>query len=141
VPYSRPETADVFLRAARAVVLPYRHHDGSSGIMLQAAAAGRPVLVPDRGLMAWRTRRFGLGETFADGDLAGMRRGFRSLLEVAQSGAGSSGVAYGRCFSPRDVHASLRLAVTGKGPGAPLPQDHLPLVSESPAVTSPGVRE
>ncbi len=52
--YSSPETAAAFLRAARCVVLPYRGHDGSSGVMLQALDAGRPVLVPDRGLMAYR---------------------------------------------------------------------------------------
>ena len=31
--------------------------------MLQALAAGRPVLVPDRGLMACRVRTFGFGTT------------------------------------------------------------------------------
>ena len=52
-PYDDASTADVFLRAARCVVLPYRDHDGSSGVMLQALAAGRPVLVPDEG--SWAT--------------------------------------------------------------------------------------
>ena len=51
-------------------------HLGSSGAMLQALMAGRPVLVPDQGLMAWRVRNFGLGLTYVPGDRRDMRYKF-----------------------------------------------------------------
>ncbi len=77
--YESFETARVTLRAARCVVLPYPQHLGSSGAMLQALSAGRPVLVPDQGLMAWRVRNFGLGLTYAPGDRRDMRYKFLLL--------------------------------------------------------------
>jgi glycosyltransferase involved in cell wall biosynthesis len=83
-PYESFETASVTLRAARCVVLPYPRHLGSSGAMLQALAAGRPVLVPDQGLMAWRVRTFGLGLTYAPGDWRDLRYKF-SLLQTTPS--------------------------------------------------------
>jgi hypothetical protein len=78
-PYESFETARVTLQAARCVVLPYPRHLGSSGAMLQALMAGRPVLVPDQGLMAWRVRNFGLGLTYAPGDWRDMRYKFLLL--------------------------------------------------------------
>jgi glycosyltransferase involved in cell wall biosynthesis len=77
--YQRFETAQVTFGAARCVVLPYEDHLGSSGVMLQALMAGRPVLVPDQGLMAWRVRNFGLGLTFAPGNWRDMRHKFTVL--------------------------------------------------------------
>lgn len=130
-PYLWPGTADAFFRAAPCVVLPYRQHYGSSGIMLQAVAAGRPVLVPDRGLMAWRVRTFGLGETYRDGDFADMARQFRALC--ARSPAVYEGRLrrYAECFSRDQVAAAIAAAVTGSGPGARLPQDATPVVAPS----------
>lgn len=84
--YQSFETARVTLAAARCVVLPYRgEHLTSSGAMLQTLMAGRPVLVPDRGLMSSRVRRFGLGQTFAPDDWQDMREKF---LELDSSLAG-----------------------------------------------------
>lgn len=77
--YQSFETARVTLGAAKCVVLPYAAHLGSSGVMLQSLMAGRPVLVPDQGLMAWRVRNFGLGLTFAPGDWRDMRYRFSVL--------------------------------------------------------------
>lgn len=48
--------------------------------MFQALAVGKPVLVPDQGLMGWRVRNFGLGLTFSSGDFRDMRYKF-SLLQ------------------------------------------------------------
>jgi glycosyltransferase involved in cell wall biosynthesis len=78
-PYEDFETAQTTLRAARCVVLPYHQHLGSSGVMLQALMAGRPLLVPDQGLMAWRVRNFDLGLTFVPGDWRDMRNKFSIL--------------------------------------------------------------
>ncbi len=53
----------------------------SSGTMLQALEAGKPVLVPGAGLVGWRTEKFGLGETYRyldEQDLARAWRAFRN---------------------------------------------------------------
>jgi len=60
---SRP-TVRLFFESCTYVVLPYRNHLGSSGVMLQAIYFGKPVLVPDSGLMAARTRQYQLGLTY-----------------------------------------------------------------------------
>ena len=43
--------------------LPYRQHIGSSGILVRAAAYGRPVLASDWGWIGQATQQFGLGST------------------------------------------------------------------------------
>ena len=121
-PYLDAATADVFLRAARCVVLPYRGHEGSSGVMLQALAAGRPVLVPDRGLMAYRVRTFGLGATFTDGDEADLRRRFRELEEHGSEPFAGALARYMDYFARPQLVAALESAVTGEGDGARLPR-------------------
>jgi glycosyltransferase involved in cell wall biosynthesis len=77
------DTAQATFGAARCVVLPYEDHLGSSGVMLQALMAGRPVLVPDQGLMACRVRSFGLGLTFVPGDYRDMRHKFTVLQNTS----------------------------------------------------------
>jgi glycosyltransferase involved in cell wall biosynthesis len=125
VHYSSPQTAERFLAAARCVVLPYREHDGSSGVMLQAVAAGRPVLVPDRGLMGWRVRAFGVGEVYEDGDWAALRRSFLRLCERGPQPYEAALAAYASCFTREQVERAIRRAVTGAGRAARLPQDLL----------------
>lgn len=120
--YERPETAGEFLRAAACVALPYRRHLGSSGVMLQAVAAGRPVLVPDEGLMAFRTSSFGLGVTFPAGDEAAFRRAFRAQLTRRPEVFAPRLRAFTACFAPARLEAAVRAALTGTGPGAVLPQ-------------------
>ena len=133
-PYVRPETADVFLRAGTCVALPYRRHLGSSGVMLQAAAAGRPVVVPDEGLMAFRTASFGLGITYAAGDDRALRRAFRALLSRRPEAYAPRLRAFTACFAPARVEAAVLAGLTGSGPGAELPQHAF-------AMPSPGRRQ
>jgi hypothetical protein len=121
-PYLDPATADVFLRAARCVVLPYRGHDGSSGVMLQALAAGRPVLVPDRGLMGHRVRTFGLGVTYRDGDEGGLRRRFRELQARGPEPYAAPLAGFMRYFARPQLVAALANALSDEGEGARLPQ-------------------
>ena len=121
-PYVRPETADVFLRAGACVALPYRRHLGSSGVMLQAVAAGRPVLVPDEGLMAFRAVSFGLGATFPAGDEAALRRAFRAQLTRRPEALAPRLRAFTACFAPAQLEAAVRAALNGTGLGAALPQ-------------------
>jgi hypothetical protein len=120
-PYLEPATPRMFLEAARCVVLPYRQHHGSSGVMLQALASGRPVLVPDRGLMAHRARSFGVGATYRDGDAADLRRAFRSLDATGPEPYAPVIEPYMDCFSDEQLTAAVLAAVTGEGDGARLP--------------------
>jgi glycosyltransferase involved in cell wall biosynthesis len=55
--------ADVptYFQLADAVLAPYQRHVGMSGILLLAAAAGKPVLSSDYGLMGELARRYQLG--------------------------------------------------------------------------------
>lgn len=50
-----------YFDAADIVVAPYQHHIGMSGVMLRAAAHGKPLLTQDYGLMGQLTREYGLG--------------------------------------------------------------------------------
>lgn len=119
--YRSAATAAEFLRRAPCVVLPYRRHLGSSGAMLQALAAGRPVVVPEEGLMAWRVRCHGLGVTYPPGDVATMRRCYQRLAADGCGPYREAIAAYMSAYSDRQRSAALRAAVLGRGPGAALP--------------------
>jgi glycosyltransferase involved in cell wall biosynthesis len=121
-PYLSADTAAQFLTAARCIVLPYRRFDGSSGSMLQAVAAGRPVLVPDRGLTGWRVRSFGLGMVYREDDEADFRRRFHDLYQRGPDGYQAALRAYIGLFGRRQVDAAVSRAVLGHGPGAALPR-------------------
>lgn len=49
------------LAACDLVLLTYRHHVGSSGVLVRAAAAGVPVLATDYGLVGAQVRKHRLG--------------------------------------------------------------------------------
>ncbi len=51
------------IEAADLVLVPYQRHVGSSGILIRAAVAGRPVLASDYGLVGAHVRRHRLGAT------------------------------------------------------------------------------
>jgi hypothetical protein len=53
----------------------------SSSTMLQAAELGIPVLVPDRGLIGWRTRECGLGDVYRYEDLADLAAKAKALWQ------------------------------------------------------------
>lgn len=54
---------DCVFSALDLVVTPYPRHVGSSGIVVRAAAAGRPLLGSDYGWVGWSIREHGLGHT------------------------------------------------------------------------------
>ena len=87
---------------------------------LQALAAGRPVLVPDRGLSAWRVRSFGLGAVYRDGDGDDLRRRFHELLDKPADDDGAL-AEYVQLFSREQVAAAVSRAIGGRGAGARLP--------------------
>jgi glycosyltransferase involved in cell wall biosynthesis len=56
-------TIQSYFQLADLILAPYQRHVGSSGVLVRAAAAQRPVLAADFGLMGELTRRYQLGLT------------------------------------------------------------------------------
>jgi glycosyltransferase involved in cell wall biosynthesis len=111
------DTAAVFFRAAHHVVLPYREHYGSSGVMLQALRAGRPVLVPDDGLMAHRVRRHGLGAVFRAEDRQDLPRQHAALLRSRVEDFRRPIGRFLEYFSDEQIVAAVRNALGMPGGG------------------------
>jgi glycosyltransferase involved in cell wall biosynthesis len=55
---------DVLFESTKYILLPYKHFYRTSGSMIQALSYGKPVLVPDTGLLRDRIERHKLGRTF-----------------------------------------------------------------------------
>ncbi len=67
--YISDEEERLIFCAADAVLLPYIHHYGSSGVLSRAAAAGKMVIASDEGLLARRVREHDLGLLFPTNDI------------------------------------------------------------------------
>ena len=93
--------------------------------MLQAVAAGRPVLVPDRGLSAWRVRSFGLGEVYREDDEDDFRRRFRETRRARARGLPGRPARLPGALFVSASHAAVSRAVGCGGEGAVLPQQPL----------------
>jgi len=113
--------ADALFSATRTVVLPYRNHLGSSGVMLQALAARRPVLVPDAGLMAARVRDHGLGDTYRPSDWDDLRRRHEALWSRAAEPDSVPIDRFLRHFSNEQVERAIIAAVEGSADICRLP--------------------
>ncbi len=59
--YISEADADCYFALSDVVLATYQRHLGSSGILIRAAAAGRPAISSDWGLMGEQTRRHRLG--------------------------------------------------------------------------------
>jgi glycosyltransferase involved in cell wall biosynthesis len=59
--FCKESEVPVYFQMADIVLAPYQHHVGMSGILLQAAAAGKPVLSSNFGLMGQMVKRYNLG--------------------------------------------------------------------------------
>ena len=64
---------------ARCAVLPYHRHCGMSRVLVEAAAAGTPLLVHDHGLIAALVRKYGIGLTADCGNAREFRFALRTL--------------------------------------------------------------
>jgi len=71
--------------ACDVVVLPYRSHYGSSGLLPRAAQAMKPVISSDYGLLGQRVRDHGLGHVFKNEDPEDLTRKLRSEMEEHSS--------------------------------------------------------
>jgi glycosyltransferase involved in cell wall biosynthesis len=74
------EMADYF-SMADVVLAPYQEHVGMSGILLQAAAAQKPVLSSNYGLMGELVKRYRLGITVDSTSPLSIAKGFLRFLQ------------------------------------------------------------
>lgn len=62
--YIPQETLDELYVACDCVLIPYRNHARSSGVLIHAAASGRPVIAPDFAVVGAYVAEYKLGYTF-----------------------------------------------------------------------------
>ncbi len=74
---------------ADMVLAPYQNHVGMSGILLLAAAAGKPVLSSDYGLMGELVRRYELGLSVDSKQPAAICDGLTQLLDQSPDRLGN----------------------------------------------------
>jgi glycosyltransferase involved in cell wall biosynthesis len=74
-----------FIHASDVVCIPYVEFVGTSGILIQAAGAGRPVLSSDFGLVGEMVRKFHLGVACNTLDQKELQRAIRQSLAVASA--------------------------------------------------------
>lgn len=81
-----------YYRSASAVLLPYRKFGGSSGVFVNALAHRCPVVVPDWGVIAQRTRKYNLGLIFEHDSRESFLSAISGLLESSFTVAACDGV-------------------------------------------------
>ncbi|MDG2020614.1 MAG: glycosyltransferase [Phycisphaerales bacterium] len=78
---SESEVATVFAAADR-VLIPYRSHYGSSGVLSLAAAAGRPVIASDFQLLGRRVAAYDLGLVHRNEDAGSLHDAIQESLDA-----------------------------------------------------------
>lgn len=69
------------IAASDLILAPYQRHVGSSGVVLRAAAAGKPVLTQNYGLVGSTTRQHHLGLTVDTSNPVEIARGITTFVE------------------------------------------------------------
>lgn len=100
------QTMQLFFSVCKYVVLPYRRHFVSSGVMLQAIHFGKPVLVSDQGLMAARTQLHHLGLIYCHDDYADLKQKLKILKETSNNFSKDL-IRYKQTYSPNKVMETL----------------------------------
>lgn len=72
---------EVYFQLADVILAPYQRHVGMSGILVRAAAAQKPVLSSDYGLMGELTRRYQLGLTVDSTKPSEIAKGLTQFLQ------------------------------------------------------------
>ena len=87
----------------------------SSGTMLQALDAGKPVLTPATGNVGYRTRKHGLGLTYRFGDEEDIRAQWLRFRTLPPEGFKPAIRAYMEQFSREAVAKTFRALLLGEG--------------------------
>lgn len=85
--------------AANVIWLGYRGHYTASGVLVQACAAGRPVIACEEGILGWQTRRHNLGRVVSPTDTMGVIDAVRELVEQVPDRDRDQAVAIGGSFA------------------------------------------
>jgi len=75
-----PSECQTMLTASDFALLAYQKHVGSSAILIRAAAAGKPVISQDYGLLGWQTRNRKLGVTVDSSSPGKIREAMRTMV-------------------------------------------------------------
>lgn len=78
--YIPEDNVQAYFHAADVVLAPYQRHVGMSGILIQAAAAQKPVLSSNYGLMGELVRRYSLGKAIDSTNPIDIASGLSSFL-------------------------------------------------------------
>ena len=96
----------LFFESCHYILFPYRGHFGSSGVMLQSVHFGRPVLVPDQGLMGSRTSRHHLGFNYNPDNYEDLKEKWNQIRE-SWADFSINLTAYKETFSKEEVMWTL----------------------------------
>jgi glycosyltransferase involved in cell wall biosynthesis len=80
--YVPEDRLDLYLRACNWLLMPYRHHEGSSGLLSGAAAAGRPVIASDYGVLGRRVQGSNLGLVYPHLSVEGLAAAIRTATSL-----------------------------------------------------------
>jgi glycosyltransferase involved in cell wall biosynthesis len=89
----------------------------SSATVIQALELGKPVLVPDRGLLGHRVRSNGLGDVYAYGDLADLSRKAELLWRSDLGRFAEPARSFWRLFSDEAIRNFFNERLLGAPPG------------------------
>ncbi len=102
---------DQYLCACDWLLLPYRQHEGSSGLLAGAAAAGRPVIAADYGVIGRRVREHRLGLLYPHGSIDGLVSVLRSSLTTTTDSFAAALAAYANAHDRAQFNRALRAAL------------------------------
>jgi len=102
---------DHYLCACDWLLLPYRRHEGSSGLLTGAAAAGRPVIAADYGVIGKRVREAGLGLLYPHCSIDGLRACVQVSMRTGPDRFAESLARYASAHDHAHFAAALRAAL------------------------------
>jgi glycosyltransferase involved in cell wall biosynthesis len=112
--YVPDEKLDLYLRACDWLLMPYRFHEGSSGLLSGAAAAARPVIASDYGLIGTRVSSSDLGVVYPHLSVDGLAEAVRRASAMPIEDFAAPLRRYSETHTVEDFIAALRapLALT-----------------------------
>lgn len=108
--YVSNEEEKQLFAAGDVVLLPYRRHFGSSGILVRAIGAGLPVIVSDEELIGRLVRERDLGILFRSGDARALQQAIEHVAHASQQDM-SRWQAAARTAAPNWTRAAFRDAL------------------------------
>ncbi len=102
------EELNLYLCAADWILLPYRDHLGSSGLLCGAAAMGRPVICSFAGVLGTTVKENGLGLLFRHKSVPDLKRVVQESMELDPDSFQAGLQAYRNEHSEANFHRCVR---------------------------------